>query len=79
MVIENLAFVFFIIVFLYYSVACVVNTVIFISDHPDYPSVKFVTFLFRNPSCDGIMKSGLLAMWPGRITEKVPYGGNDDA
>ena len=33
MVIENLAFVFFIIIFLYYSVACVVNTVIFISDY----------------------------------------------
>ena len=44
-----------------------------------HPSVKFVTFLFRNPSHDDIMKNGLLAMWPGRITEKVPYGGNDDA
>ena len=42
-------------------------------------AVKFVTFLFRNPSYDGIMDNGLLAMWPGRITEKVPYGGNDDA
>lgn len=45
----------------------------------DAPAVKFVTFLFRNPSYDGIMDNGLLAMWPGRITEKVPYGGNDDA